>query len=207
MHIAPWTLSCAERAAVRAETLARWARTDWGGPPRVHLDAGEEAPADWGRPARARRVVAAFAAMLARAVTAGAAADWLLLLEDDLGFAPHLRAALAAWPPLRDPRCVLATLYNPGLPPATAAPAGATWFTTPRATFLGAQALLVRPAEAARALAAWDAVAGMQSARLARLLTADGGTICVHRPSLVQHLAADSAWGACLHTAADFAGA
>ena len=83
----------------------------------------------------------------------------------------------------------------------------ATWFTTPRATFLGAQALLVRPAEAARALAAWDAVAGMQSARLARLLTADGGTICVHRPSLVQHLGTDSAWGAGLHTAADFAGA
>ena len=82
----------------------------------------------------------------------------------------------------------------------------ATWFTTLPKTFLGAQALLVRPAEAARALAAWDSVAGMQSARLARLLTADGGTICVHRPSLVQHLAADSAWGAGLHTAADFAG-
>ena len=46
MQIAPWMLSCAERAAVRAEMLARWARTDWGGSPRVHLDAGEEAPAD-----------------------------------------------------------------------------------------------------------------------------------------------------------------
>ena len=115
MHIAPWMLTCAERAGSRAETLARWARTDWGGPPRVHLDAGEAA-ADWGRPARARRIVAAFAAMLSRAAAEDAAADWLLLLEDDLGFAPHLRAALAAWPPLRDPRCVLATLYTPRPP-------------------------------------------------------------------------------------------
>lgn len=205
MHIAPWMLSCAERAGPRAETLARWARTDWGGPPRVHLDAGE-ATGDWGRPARARRIVAAFAALLARAAAEDAAADWLLLLEDDLDFAPHLRAALAAWPPLRDPRCVLAALYNPCLPPAKEAPSGPTWFITPRESFTGAQALLVRPADAARALAAWDTAAGMQSARLARLLTAEGGRICVHRPSLVQHLAADSAWGARLHTAPDFAG-
>ena len=83
---------------------------------------------------------------------------------------------------------------------------GATWFATPPKSFTGAQALLIRPAEAARALAGWDTAGGMQSARLARLLTAEGGLICVHRPSLVQHLAADSAWGARLHTAADFAG-
>ena len=114
----------------------------------------------------------------------------------------------------RGPRCVLATLYNPSLPPAPGAPgeaqgdtpSGATWFTTAPQSFLGAQALLVRPADAARALAAWDTAPGMQSARLARILTAGGGTICVHRPSLVQHRAADSAWGALLHTAPDFAG-
>jgi len=232
MRIAPWMLSCAERAGPRAATLARWARTDAGAPPRVHLDAGEAA-GDFGKPSRARRIVAAFAAMLARAAAESAAADWLLLLEDDLDFAPHLRAALAVWPPLRDPRCVLGTLYNPHLPvagpfPPAPAPAldlprnaaraeqeqeqeqeqeiGPTWFATPRETFTGAQALLVRPADAARALAAWDTEGAMQSARLARLLTAEGGLICVHRPSLVQHVAADSAWGARLHRAPDFAG-
>ena len=153
-----------------------------------------------------------------------AAADWLLLLlEDDLDFAPHLRAALAAWPPLREPRGVLATLYNPHLPaaeiPSFSHEPGkdgrdgkngnegkATWFGTVPATLTGAQALLVRPADAARALAAWDSEGGMQSARLARLLTAQGGHICGHRPSLVQHVAADSAWGARRHTAPDFAG-
>ena len=81
-----------------------------------------------------------------------------------------------------------------------------TWFCTAPATFTGAQALLLRPADAARALAAWDSEGGMQSARLARLLTAEGGHICMHRPSLVQHVAGDSAWGARLHTVPDFAG-
>ena len=187
IHTALRMLSCAERAGARAATLARWARTDWGGPPRVHLDAGE------------------------------AVGDWLLL-EDDLDFAPHLRAALAAWLPLREPRCMLATLYNPCLPAADFSShepgkdgrdgkngneGEATWFCTAAETFTGAQALLVWPADAARALAAWETDGGMQSARRARLLTAEGGRICVHRPSLVQHVAADSAR---LHTAPDFAG-
>ncbi len=207
MDIEVWMLSCAEREAVRAATLERWAGTDWGVAPRVHLDAGEAA-GPWGQAARAGRIVAAYGALLAAAV-AGCRAEWLLVLEDDLAFAPHLRAALAEWPPLRDPRCVLASLYNPHLAPAPAEPGaegatGPTWFTARRETFTGAQALLFRPAEVARALARWATVPGMQSARLARLLTAEGGRICVHRPSLVQHVATDSAWGARLHTAGDF---
>lgn len=206
MRIDAWMLSCAGRAAGRAETLARWARTDWGRAPRVHVDAGEAA-GDWGQPSRAGRIVAAYAALLGRAVAEGAGADWLLLVEDDTDFAPQLRAALAAWPPLRDPRCVLGSLYNPHLPPAKEpGMSGPGWFATAPARFTGAQALLVRPADAARALAAWPTVGGMQSARLARLLTARGGLICVHRPTLVQHVAADSAWGARRHSAPDFAG-
>jgi len=64
-------LTCPRRAAVCAETLARWARTDWPGPPRVFVDLAPESPdLPWGDPARARRLTDAFAAML-RSVLAG----------------------------------------------------------------------------------------------------------------------------------------
>lgn len=39
-----YLLTCPKRAAMCAETLARWARTDWPGLPRVH-DSGEDAGA------------------------------------------------------------------------------------------------------------------------------------------------------------------
>jgi hypothetical protein len=70
-------------------------------------------------------------------------------------------------------------------------------------SFLGAQALLLRREAARAALDQWDSLAGMTSQRLAKLC---GGErpIWVHKPSLVQHVAVDSAWGARVQKALDF---
>ena len=188
-----------------AETLARWARTDWPGAPRVFVDPQPEADAPaWGEVARVGRVGAAYGALL-RAVLAepGADGDWVLLLEDDVDFHPRLAAHVRAWRALEDERCGLASLFNPSLQPDGLPFSPPNTFGARPASFLGAQALLLRRGAIRRAVAGWDGLSGVTSQRLARLL---GGTgpIWVHRPSLVQHVAPDSCWGARVQRALDF---
>ena len=171
----------------------------------MHFDqAPERAGEEWGTAGRAAWVVRAFAEMLRAAVEAEGAEDgWLLFLEDDLEFHPRLGALVRSWPALADERCVLASLFNPLLQ------GNGSWGQIPRAfaaepaTFLGAQALLLRRSAVRRALEKWESVAGMQAQRLAKILGAEG-PIWVHRPSLVQHVAGESSWGARVQTALDF---
>ncbi len=198
-------LTCRERAASLARTLASWARTDWGTAPRVHLDAAPRTKGvRWGTAARGGRLTAAFAKMGRTVLNErGQKDEWLLFLEDDLEFHPRLGSLVRSWEALDDGPCVLASLFNPSLR------AAAIWGTLPRSfaaapkTFLGAQALLLRRWALGQALAQWDTEEGLTSQRLARLL-GPGGPVWVHRPALVQHVAVDSSWGARVQRALDF---
>lgn len=188
-----------------SDTLLRWAQTDWPGPPRVHRDSAQESAApQWGTAARAHRLTDAFAAMLRAALAeAPSQADWFLFLEDDLDFHPRLAEHVSAWEALGDARCSLASLFNPSLQSMPHADAPAHSFAAKVSTFMGAQALLLRRAAAARALAEWKNLRGLTSQRLAGLFGPDG-PIWVHQPSLVQHVAVDSSWGARVQRALNF---
>ena len=198
-------LTCPARTASLAATLASFARSDWGVGARVHCDSAEErAGEEWGRGARARRLTDAFAGMLRAVLGDGGEPDeWLLFLEDDLEFHPRIGSLVRSWAALEDAGCVLASLFNPSL---RAVPGAATLpraFVTVPETFLGAQALLLRRRVLPLVLERWDSVAGLQSQRLARIL-GESGPIWVHKPSLVQHVAADSSWGARVQRALDY---
>lgn len=198
-------LTCPERAASVAATLANWKRTDWAETPRIYYDRAPEcAGEEWGMAARAHRLTKAFAFMLRQVLAKGGdRMEWLLFLEDDLEFHPRLGSLVAEWLPLNDPRCGLASLFNPSLPVDAKWGAPSRAFAALPANFLGAQALLLRRHAAQRVLERWDSAPGLTSQRLARLLGGDG-PIWVHRPSLVQHVATDSSWGARVQRALDF---
>ena len=198
-------LTCAARAGLCAETLARWARTDWPGPPRVHLDPVQEKDAPpWGTSARGTRLTEAFAGMLRAALAEpGGDQDWLLLLEDDLDFHPQLARHVGAWAALQDERCGLASLFNSGVRSRSLADVPVHSFAAEPSSYLGSQALLLRRGAAREALGRWDSLAGLQCQRLAKLLGRER-LLWVHCPSLVQHVAVDSSWGARVKRAADF---
>lgn len=69
--------------------------------------------------------------------------------------------------------------------------------------YLGSQALLLRRTAAQEALLHWDSVPGLQCQRLAKLF-GHARPLWVHKPSLVQHVAMDSSWGANIKRAADY---
>lgn len=198
-------LTCPRRAQMCRQTLGNWARTDWPGPPRVHVDGGtEDGSAAWGTSGRARRLTEAFAAMLHTALAApGADDEWFFFLEDDLDFHPHLAALVGSWEALQDSECVLASLFNPSIRRSANFPLTARAFAAEPAAFLGAQALLVRRAVAQSALTAWAGLSGMTSQRLAQL-SGEYRPLWIHKPSLVQHVAEDSSWGTRVQKALDF---
>lgn len=188
-----------------AGTLARWARTDWPVAPRVHLDpvAENEAP-PWGTSARGTRLTEAFAGMLRAALAEpGEDQDWLLLLEDDLEFHPHLARHVTRWAALQDERCWFASLFNSGVRSRSLADVPVHSFAAESLSYLGSQALLLRRGAAQEALARWDSLTGLQCQRLATLFGPER-PLWVHRPSLVQHVAVDSSWGARVKHAVDF---
>lgn len=198
-------LTYARNAATCAQTLAHWARTDWPGTPRIHFDNAPENPAaPWGSPARGSRLVAAFAAMVRVVLAeAGAAEEWLLFLEDDLDFHPRLGSLVSAWGALHDPSCRMASLFNASVRPAPKYPPRPRAFAVEPASFQGAQAILLRRVGAKEALAEWDSTPGMTCQRMAKILGRER-PIWVHQPSLVQHVAVDSGWGARVKRALDF---
>jgi hypothetical protein len=191
--------------------LTRWAATDWAEPPRVFTDTLPELPGEaWGTTGRAARLPRVYACFLWWVLNGEprrphAPDDWLLLMEDDIEFHPRMAERLRAWAPLRSPHCVMGTLFNPQLPPVPAPEEFPNAFATRPENFLGAQALLLRERHVRHALENWNTVSGMQSQRLARLMSRLG-TIYVHRPSLVQHLAQGSSWSVTQMRAWDFEG-
>src|SRR5436190_12785511 len=174
-----YMLTCPRRKASAVATLERWHETDWGTGPHCILDGDPEvAGEEWGTPGRGARLAAVFAGMLAQALDDGGADDdWMLFLEDDLAFHPRIGMLVETWPALEDPRCGLASLFNPMLR------ATERWGEMPRAfaalpeSFLGAQALLLRRWAAERAVQSWNTVSGLQSQRLAQPLGPDRPTL------------------------------
>jgi hypothetical protein len=187
------------------ETLARWNETDWGAGPHIFMDAEPEIRGqEWGTAGRHARLSTIFRGALRKALAAGGAEDdWLLFLQDDLEFHPRIGSLVESWPALEDIRCGVASLFNPSLQAFHLWGEMERAFAAQPGTFLGAQALLLRRWAAELAAAEWDTVPGMQSQRLARLLGMLG-PIWVHRPSLVQHVAKDSSWGARINRALDY---
>jgi len=191
--IGAFMLSCPEREAVRSETLAAWAETDWGLPPIVHLDRHA------GLPPLERIARAGFELL---SVALGADPPLVLLLEDDLRFNRHLRENLERWSALRgwDGGHFFGTLYNGGLP--ALAEAGDA-FVVAAAHGYGGQALLVGRATLAYALEHWSEVTGAADTRLWSLAARVTPLRC-HRPSLVQHVGVTSVCGNAFHQAEDF---
>jgi hypothetical protein len=198
-------LTCRARTAMAEATLQRWRATDWRAEPHLIVDERAEASGEeWGTAGRGARVAAVFGDFLAHVLEAAAPdEDWHLLLEDDLDFHPRLAWLVASWEALQDRQCGMASLFNPALQASTEWQRSRRAFAAKPEVFLGTQALLLRRRCIAQALPAWDRLPGMQSQRLARLLGAMA-PIWVHRPSLVQHVAEDSSWGARVQRALDF---
>jgi len=73
-------------------------------------------------------------------------------------------------------------------------------FACEPASFQGTQALLLRRAAIPRLLTARAGLEGVHSRRLAAFFGNDS-PIWIHRPSLVQHVATDSSWGARIYRA------
>jgi hypothetical protein len=85
-------ISCAGRKQWREQTLANFARTDWGDSPfHLHIDDSDE---NGFPPRRIQCTYRAFQESLKRD------ADYVLLLEDDLDFNRHIQHNLNRWNPL-----------------------------------------------------------------------------------------------------------
>ena len=134
-------LTCAGREASLAATLASWARCDWGKETlRVFFirEPGDDA---------GQRVFNGFVRILEDALADDA--DCFLLLEDDLAFERHFRAAIECWPPLLEKKIGCASFDDPGLPMVGADPAQRCTFADSWSVF-GSQARLFT-----RECAAW----------------------------------------------------
>ena len=194
-RIAAVMISCPERAALREQTLENLAATDWGGEPvLLQVDRAEH---------ECREIRQTVTALLALQSALRTPADYILFLEDDLGFNRHFRRNLDSWALLQNGEIALASLCNLGLPMLAGHPA-ARCFVTPPHTFFGSQALLLSRRAAKYIVAHWDEVEGKQDIKISRLAGRLGQPIFCHAPSLVQHLGIESTWGGAPHHARDF---
>ena len=195
--IAAYLMSCAERRAVRARTVANLACTDWGAPPGVALDREQyDDPKQRGSDTAHHLLELAMATRW----------DLLLFLEDDLEFNVHLRHALEHWAPVaaRSPAGhPFASLYNPGVDPLPAAAHGSTWFVAHPERSYGSQAYLVVRPTVAHVLEHGDDGRGYHDIRMTRLRGA-GDTAAL--PPAVAGAAprGASTIGGVPHEAADF---
>jgi hypothetical protein len=197
VEVAAYMLSCPERAAVRAQTIASFRQTDWGVDAEVEVDRTTFE-------SRAARNEHTALRLLTRAVEDGH--EVILFLEDDLVFNAHLRHNLEHWPPLAHAAAeqshFLGSLYNPDV----------AWFyrderravlLADAASTYGAQAIVLTRPTAAYAVDHWWEEPGMADMKLSRL-AARLCSIAYHVPSLVEHMAVPSVWGGPQHRALDF---
>jgi ADP-heptose:LPS heptosyltransferase len=195
VRIAAVMISCAERDDVRRGTLERLSRTDWGDAPlSVHMDDAKD-----------KELMVNQARCSLRALRAGleSPADYVLFLEDDLDFNRHLMHNLEHWPPVRERRFSLASLYNPQLGEAGYHLAGNARLMAPDSVY-GSQAFLLSKPALRNVIRRWNQVKGFGDLRIARLAGDRGEPIFYHAPSLVQHVGRKSVWGGHFHQAADF---
>jgi hypothetical protein len=136
---------------------------------------------------------------------AAAAADFVLLLEDDVRFGSWFAENLAEWPLLAElppGGAFYASLYNPGRPFIRRCEAARYLVAYPD-TVWGAQALLMTPCTARFIDASWDEAAGNPDQRMPRL-AGRVTPIYLHLPSLVDHSPEPTTWGGIPHRAPDF---
>jgi len=188
-------ISCVSREAMRENTLARLAATDWGSTP-VLLQLDDAAHAD----PRERQHRAAWH-LLCRFLDG--TDDFLLFLEDDLDFNQHLRENLHRWRPLAERSLELGGIYNPGLTEEACDVEGRAYIVKPDRVY-GSQAMLVSRRAADFMVRRWDDVEGMQDVRMSRLAGRLRQPVYYHSPSLVQHVGVLSTWGGVFHEARDF---
>jgi hypothetical protein len=187
--------TCAERDAVRQQTLANLAATDWGRERViVQMDTGVS-------PDRMERLTQNAYQALARAAQTDA--EYILYLEDDLRFNRFLRRNLLAWPPLARRELAFASLYNPGIK-ALACDVRENLSVVDPDSIFGSQAFLMSRSTAKYLVKHWQALEAPLDLRIARLVARLNRPILYHAPSLVQHVGRRSVWGGRYHRATDF---
>ena len=195
LRLGAYMFSCAERSAVRDETLARLAATDGGNPPVVVIDRGLHE--------RKMARIADTARELLELAVAGDA-DVFLVFEDDLDFNRFLRHNLECWKPLVDHvegEPFFASLYNPNVVPVRSPTDTAAYAVADPDKVYGAQAFLISVATARWVLEHWDA--GVPDIMWPRL-AAQRSPVFYHRPSLIEHREVPSTWGGSQHQAMDY---
>ena len=194
LRLGAYMFSCAERSAVREETLAFLAATDWGKPPVVVLDRGLHER-------KMSRIVDTARELLELAVAG--AADVFLVLEDDLDFNRFLRYNLERWKPLVDHvegEPFFASLYNPNVVPVRSLTDTAAYTVAEPEKVYGGQAFVMSVATGRWVLEHWDD--GTHDVMWPRL-AAQRSPVFYHRPSLIQHREVPSTWGGRRHQATD----
>jgi GR25 family glycosyltransferase involved in LPS biosynthesis len=196
MSISAYMLSCPDRDAVRARTMASLKACDWKQPVRLVID---RATSD----RRQDRQEQASFKLLQKAIKDGA--EFILFLEDDLDFNVNFRHNLEHWEPLAGTQAgghFFGSLYNPNVGEQERRPERATMIARPE-TVYGSQAIVLSRATAAHIVNHWGEVRGMQDIKMSRL-AAQVTPLYYHLPSLVQHTGVSSLWGGHFHSARDF---
>ncbi len=194
MFLPVFLLTCPEREAACADTLAAWARTDWGNtPPEVYCNPDAD-------PQPAVRIMRGMATLLRRGIDTGA--PHFLIIEDDCDFHPRLLALVRAWPPLRSGTLHFGSLYDPGVPFLSVHPAAHITVAHPRDAF-GSQARIYSHRCAEHILHRLHAPGIRHDLQCAHLAD-DLGPLYYHRPSLVQHRPVPSTWNGPAHSADSF---
>lgn len=194
-----YILSCPDREELRRQTIANLLATDWQAEPEIEIDQTT-------CERRQERQERTALRLLQKAVADGP--DFILFLEDDLGFNQYLRHNLQHWDPLVNlplRRHFFASLYNPAFPsvrPLVLDSRHAFFVADPRTVF-GSQAFLLSLVTARYITEHWCDVIGMQDIKMSRL-AARVCPIYYHTPSLVQHVGVKSVWGGVFHSAIDF---
>jgi Mannosyltransferase putative/Glycosyltransferase family 9 (heptosyltransferase) len=176
-------------------TLANLARTDWGEPlPRV-----------WTDQRRFRSLADRLAHTVWRGLEAGLETDaeYFLWLGDALDFNCHFRANLLAWPPYRERRIVVASLFNPGFRETGWELAGQAARVEPGPNFCS-QALLLARSAAEFFLRHWFEAPPEVNVKLGVLASRLNHPILCHCPSLVKTAGRDNAWEGGAYQARDF---
>jgi hypothetical protein len=202
MRFAAVVISCAQRAAQLAQTLASLAASDWEGEVTVVIDDEAETQP-------LRRIDATWMRAL-QVASDQRVADFVLMCEDDVLFSRHLEHNLTRWSPLQGRRAndpFWGSLYFPDSPdflPRLESPPGADHhIIADMSHFWGAQAIVISPAMAGWAINFWPGNAGPHDKILPWLASRMCPQLFLHRPSLVDHVGV-STWGGIPHHARDF---
>jgi hypothetical protein len=171
-------VSCRRRAADRAATLRNLAASDWGQEPTLVLD--DE---------RGATTVERIRRTWIRALTLASQsnADLVLLVEDDVRFAPRLRAIVENWGPLKTrARLFFGSLFDnlPSFHPL----AGADYALAPPSAFWGFQAIVSTPQTLSEILGRIPAACPPHIDECIGRSIANLTPIYVHKPGLVLHV-------------------